>query len=80
MQLQELKGYNTTFATKKYFYEQILMAGLDAQEFEIYSIIVDKRKLPVKVLHDLEGNHRLYNILAKNVLELIDFSDFRVGN
>jgi len=72
--INELKGYNTKLAVKKHFYNQLLKAEDDAKQFEIYSLVIDKIKI-LPFIKDMQNMHRLYNIIAKDVLELIDFSD-----
>lgn len=65
----ELKGTKTTIATKKYFYQQIC----DNKEWEIYSILVDKRKLANKIVKPLKPS-KVYNTLTRVLFESVDFS------
>ncbi len=71
--VNELKGYKTTLDVKKYFYRQLLKGEPDEQRWEIYSIVIDKLKV-LPLLKTMPNKQRLYNIIAKDVLELIDFS------
>lgn len=65
----ELKGTNTTIATKKYFYQQIC----GNNEWGIYSILVDKRKLANKIVKPLQPS-KVYNKLTRVLFESVDFS------
>lgn len=67
----ELKGSGTTFSVKQYFYKQLLKTT--DQDWEIYSIIVDKIALFKQASEYLEP-HRLYNLLSREIMERIDFS------
>lgn len=69
--VSELKGSNTTLNTKQYFYKQLLK--FPDQDWEIYSIVVDKTELFKQVDEHIEP-HRLYNILSRDIMERIDFS------
>jgi len=72
--VQELKGNNIRLAVKKYFYNHLLEAKPEAQQFEIYSAVIDKTKV-LPLIKDSQNKHRLYNTIAKDVLDLIDFSE-----
>lgn len=65
--VMELKGQKTSFKVKEYFYKQISRAS-----FQIYAVTMDKRRAFAK-LH--EEKHRVYNYLARIVLEHISFDD-----
>lgn len=67
----ELKGANTTLGVKQYFYKQLLK--YPDQQWEIYSIVVDKVQL-LKQLNDPVEPHRLYNLLSREIMERVDFS------
>lgn len=69
--ISELKGSATTLSIKQYFYKQLTKYA--NQDWEIYSIIVDKKKL-IKQAHDYFEPHRLYNLLSREILERLDFS------
>jgi len=61
----ELKGSMTGIEVKKYFYRQIR-----EQPFELYTVAVDKRRVPPSLRRDQE---RLYNYLARLVIERCPF-------
>ena len=69
--ISELKGGHTTLAVKQYFYNQLLKSP--DQDWEIYSIVVDKTSLLQQMDTQIEA-HRLYNILSRDIMERIDFS------
>ncbi len=66
----ELKGSGDSLELKKYFY-------LRAREieFKVCAMTLDKRKA---IPHLLEDKERIYNYLARLVLERLSFSDSRV--
>ncbi len=63
----ELKGQNTTFGIKEYFYKQ-----LSAIPFEIYCVTLKKRQLLGK--ETLE-KHRVYNYVSRLALEQVPLGD-----
>lgn len=68
--VQELKGTCTTLDVRKYFYDQV--KDID---FKIYTIILNKKR----VYRDLAGKkNRLYNYIARVLLEKIPFEDAAV--
>lgn len=67
----ELKGINTTLNIKQYFYQQLLKYA--NQDWEIYSIVIDKVSLLDQTEDKIEP-HRLYNILSSEIMGYIDFS------
>lgn len=60
----ELKGTQTTFAIKKYFYSRV--QDLD---FEIYAITIPKRKINLELQH---SKHRFYNWIIKQIISQIN--------
>jgi Protein of unknown function (DUF3800) len=67
----ELKGSGTTLSVKQYFYKQLSKCA--DQDWEIYSVIVDKVALFKQASEYLES-HRLYNLLSREIMERVDFS------
>ncbi len=65
----ELKGTNTTYANRCYFYQAIL----SEENWALYSLILDKLTLS-KPLLDQPNKHRIYNYLAREILQHVDFS------
>lgn len=63
--VQELKGSATNFAVKKYFYSHLPMDG-----WELHSIILNKKRV-YDYLQTKPGKKKLYNFLARNLLEHI---------
>jgi hypothetical protein len=63
----ELKGQRTSIKVKEYFYRQVT-----AIPFEIYCVTMNKRQAFAKLA---EGKHRVYNYIARLVLEQISFDD-----
>ncbi|MDD2806235.1 MAG: DUF3800 domain-containing protein [Elusimicrobiales bacterium] len=63
----ELKGSRDSLEMKKYFYQYA--RGV---EFKVYAMTLDKRKA---ILHLLADKERIYNYLARLVLERLSFSD-----
>lgn len=63
----ELKGTNTIFEIKKYFWNQIKTSS-----FEIYTLILNKKNL-----HDylMEDKERLYNYISRLILEKVAFQE-----
>lgn len=66
----ELKGSRTGFPVKRYFYGKV--EGLD---FELYSIILSKRRLSGDLRQDPE---RLYNFLAGLITAAIPWGQARI--
>jgi hypothetical protein len=65
--VNELKGADTTFEIKKYFYQLI---GSNENWF-LHTIIIDKQHL-IKTGQLIAKKEKLYNILSSTVLEEID--------
>lgn len=63
--VQELKGTETTFEIKKYFYNQV-----KDERFGIYSITLNKKRLFEKLTKNKE---RVYNYIARQVIDKIPF-------
>jgi hypothetical protein len=63
--VQELKGTNTTFEIKKYFYQKV-----EGVKFEIYAITLNKRRLYERLAKD---KPRVYNFIARQVVDKIPF-------
>ncbi len=68
----ELKGTNTTQAIKEYFFRQ-----LNPNAWRIYSVILNKNRV-YDYLKTKLGKKKLYNFLARFVLEKIDLT--KAGN
>jgi hypothetical protein len=68
----ELKGTKTTFATKKYFYEQLTKV-LRACNWGLHTIVLNKKQL-LAHFTVIPPAHHLYNILSHRVLKQLDFS------
>lgn len=67
-QVQELKGTGTTLEIKRYFYRHLHLTG-----WQLYTVVLNK----TRVNDDLRRPHtkkKLYNFLARFVLEKIDLS------
>ncbi|HBA70800.1 MAG: hypothetical protein A2X82_02550 [Geobacteraceae bacterium GWC2_55_20] len=67
--VQELKGTGTTIEVKQYFYRHLLRDG-----WELYSVVLNK----TRVNDDLRKSHtkkKLYNFLARFILEKIDLNN-----
>jgi len=73
--VNELKSTQTSLAVKEYFYKNV-NARLEQGRWSLYSIIADKKALlaHTKTAPDV---HRLYNMLAHNVLRQVDFSSVK---
>lgn len=68
-QVQELKGTGTTLDTKRYFYRHLIPVG-----WRLYTVVLNK----ARVNDDLRLPHakkKLYNFLARFILEKIDLAD-----
>lgn len=67
-QKAELKGTYTDIKTKQYFYE--LVKGL---RFGIYSLTIEKSRIPPDQTDSPQSKSHLYNYIAQRVLKRIDF-------
>jgi len=67
--VQELKGTGTTLAVKRYFYGQLPTEG-----WEIYSVTLNKDRV-ADPLRTKAGKKKLYNFLARFLLEKVHFPD-----
>lgn len=65
--VQELKGAATTFTVKEYFFRHLPSDG-----WELHTIIVNKKRV-YDYLQTKQGKKRLYNYLARIVLEKLPF-------
>jgi hypothetical protein len=65
---QELKGTNTTQVIKEYFYRHVAADG-----WHIYSVILNKSRVYDNLRSKL-GKKKLYNFLARFLLEKVDLS------
>jgi hypothetical protein len=65
---QELKASMTTLRAKEYFYKS--MATND--DWRIYAIVLDK-KLLYKKHNPVPSHHKLYNIIARNIIEQVTY-------
>lgn len=67
--IQELKGTGTTLAIKEYFFRQLSRKG-----WRVYSVALNKRRVdePLRTSH---GKKKLYNFLARFLLEHVDLSN-----
>ena len=63
----ELKGSKTSTETKKYFYEKI--QNID---FKLYALSLNKKRA---YQHLIQEKERIYNYIARLVLDQIDFND-----
>jgi hypothetical protein len=63
----ELKGSKTAFSIKEYFMRQMPCEG-----WKLYSVILNKKRVEPH-LRTVEGKKRLYNFLAKFLLENLEF-------
>lgn len=66
----ELKGGSLPIEIKRYFYSQVSRVG-----FGLYAVTLDKRRVYSSLSVDKE---RMYNYLARQVLERVDFRDAAV--
>jgi len=71
-QQNELKGYLTTLAVKKYFLNNLLKKF--DQAWSVFSIIMDKQTALPKLSYPVNKN-RIYNVLTHRVLSFIDFQE-----
>lgn len=67
--VSELKGYNTTIKIKEYFYR-----NLPPQGWKLYAIILNKERVYHR-LRNRPGKRKLYNFLARFILEKVDMRD-----
>jgi hypothetical protein len=67
--IYELKGTNTTYANRCYFYKEVLAE----KEWELYSLVLDKYALS-HLLTEPPNKHRIYNYLAREILQHVNFS------
>lgn len=65
----ELKGSETTIASKKYFLQQIL----DNPDWDIYCVLLNKQEL-IKKLDRPSVHKNIYNNCARQILETVDFN------
>lgn len=65
----ELKGYKTNFNVKKYFYEKCK----HTKNWDLYFYVLDKKYIN-NFLKSKEGKGRLYNLLAKELMDKINFN------
>lgn len=66
--VQELKGTDTTFAIKQYFYKRIA-----STRFGVYSMTLNKKKVYERLTREKD---RVYNYIAKRVLDNIPFEKY----
>lgn len=66
--ISELKGTKTTIAVKEYFYRQIPCDG-----WQIYTVVLNKRRV-FDELQKTRSKKKLYNFLARFILEQIDLT------
>lgn len=67
-QAQELKGTNTSQPVKEYFFRHLSVGG-----WQLYSVILNKQRV-YEYLQTKQGKKKLYNFLARFLLEKIDLS------
>jgi hypothetical protein len=67
--VHELKGTATTLAIKRYFYRQLPGSG-----WRIYALTLNKRRVEPH-LQTVAGKKKLYNFLARHLLEQVSFSE-----
>jgi len=66
--VNELKGTKTTLAVKEYFYRNMPKEG-----WGIYTVVLNKPRVN-KELRTKQGKKKLYNFLARFILERVDLS------
>lgn len=66
--VQELKGIGTTLAAKSYFYRNLPTDG-----WRLYTVILNKERV-YDTLQKPQSKKKLYNFLARFILERIDLS------
>lgn len=67
--VHELKGTGTALSIKQYFYRQI-----PASEWRLYSVALNKVRVD-NHLRSKQGKKKLYNFLARFLLEKVDLTD-----
>jgi len=67
--IKELKATETTIAIKEYFYRHVPVKG-----WKLYSVTLNKRRVD-KSLRTVQGKKKLYNFLARFLLEKVDLSN-----
>lgn len=65
---QELKGTRTSLTIKEYFYRNLPESG-----WHIYSVILNKKRV-YNNLRSKKGKKKLYNFMARFILEKVDLS------
>ena len=63
--VKELKGSNTSFSVKQYFYKQVKEV-----KFGVYSITLNKKRVYDRLI---KNKSRVYNFIARQVLDRIPF-------
>jgi hypothetical protein len=66
--VQELKGTATTLAIKEYFFRQLPPGG-----WRIYTVVLNKLRVEER-LRSAQGKKKLYNFLARFLLEHVDLT------
>jgi len=67
--VHELKGQGTSLSIKRYFYSHVPVTG-----WSLYSVTLNKQRVDKK-LQSKAGKKKLYNFLARFLLEKVEFSD-----
>ena len=67
--VQELKGVGTTLAVKNYFYRNLSHTG-----WRIFTVILNKKRVYID-LQKPQAKKKLYNFLARFILEQIDLQN-----
>lgn len=67
--VQELKGTGTTLTIKEYFFRQLPLEG-----WCIYTVALNKSRVEIR-LRSPHGKKKLYNFLARFLLEQVDLSN-----
>lgn len=67
--MHEIKGINSSYATRCYFYNGIC----SEKNWMLYSMVLDKRSL-FKAITEPPNKHRIYNYLAREILQHVNFS------
>lgn len=73
-QLRELKGTKTDIKTKRFFYRR-----MSACRFGIYAVTLNKQRVYEQLRRSPQKRERLYNFIAKKVLERIPFEMSKGG-
>lgn len=66
--IQELKGAKTTLAVKKYFFR-----NLSQKDWRLYTVVLNKQRV-YDSLQKTHSKKKLYNFLARFILEKIDLN------